>query len=74
MSRSAFAQRFRALVGLPPVDYLARWRIHSAARILRSSDRAVASVAASPPTPMPGPRPASSPASADGELAGDPGP
>jgi AraC-like DNA-binding protein len=45
MSRSAFAQRFRALVGLPPVDYLVRWRVHSAARALRSSDRTVASVA-----------------------------
>jgi AraC-like DNA-binding protein len=46
MSRSAFAQRFRALVGLPPMDYLVRWRIHSAAHLLRSSDRTVASVAA----------------------------
>jgi AraC-like DNA-binding protein len=45
MSRSAFAQRFRALVGLPPMDYLVRWRIHAAARALRSGDRAVASVA-----------------------------
>ena len=46
MSRSAFAARFRALVGLSPMDYLVRWRVHSAARILRSSDRTVASVAA----------------------------
>jgi AraC-like DNA-binding protein len=46
LSRSSFAQRFRELVGLPPVDYLVRWRIQSAARILRSSDRTVASVAA----------------------------
>jgi AraC-like DNA-binding protein len=45
MSRSAFAERFRSLVGLPPMDYLLRWRIHSAARVLRSSDRTVASVA-----------------------------
>lgn len=46
MSRSAFAQRFRTLVGLPPMDYLVRWRVHSAARTLRFSDRTVASVAA----------------------------
>jgi AraC-like DNA-binding protein len=45
MSRSAFALRFRTLVGLPPLDYLARWRIQSAARLLRSTDRTVASIA-----------------------------
>jgi AraC-like DNA-binding protein len=26
MSRSAFTQRFKTLVGLPPLDYLKRWR------------------------------------------------
>jgi AraC-like DNA-binding protein len=45
MSRSTFALRFKAMVGLPPLDYLARWRIRSAARALRSSDRTVGSVA-----------------------------
>jgi AraC-like DNA-binding protein len=33
------------LVGLPPLDYLARWRIRSAGRALRSTDRTVSSVA-----------------------------
>jgi AraC-like DNA-binding protein len=45
MSRSSFALRFRTLVGLPPVDYLARWRILAAGRALRSTDRTVHSVA-----------------------------
>jgi AraC-like DNA-binding protein len=45
MSRSTFALRFKTLVGLPPLDYLARWRIRSAARMLRTSDRTVGSVA-----------------------------
>ncbi|MFJ4847038.1 MULTISPECIES: AraC family transcriptional regulator [unclassified Streptomyces] len=46
MSRSAFAQRFRSLVGRPPLDYLMRWRIQRAAAALRGGDRTVASVAA----------------------------
>jgi AraC-like DNA-binding protein len=46
MSRSSFAERFRALVGVPPLDYLVRWRIHTAARALRSTDRTVAVIAA----------------------------
>ncbi|MBP2479164.1 AraC-like DNA-binding protein [Crossiella equi] len=46
LSRSTFAQRFRDLVGLPPLDYLARWRLHSAERALRHGDRTVSSVAA----------------------------
>ncbi|WP_345628161.1 helix-turn-helix domain-containing protein [Rugosimonospora acidiphila] len=43
--RSAFAERYRAIVGLPPLDYLARWRVHSASRILRATDRTVGSLA-----------------------------
>ncbi|GAA3745504.1 AraC family transcriptional regulator [Streptomyces tremellae] len=46
MSRAAFASRFRALVGLPPLDYLQRWRVLAAGRELRTGDRTVASVAA----------------------------
>jgi AraC-like DNA-binding protein len=46
MSRSSFALRFRALVGLPPLDYLVRWRIQLAARALRSTDRTVAAIGA----------------------------
>ncbi|MEO3810436.1 AraC family transcriptional regulator [Sphaerisporangium sp. B11E5] len=46
MSRSAFALRFKTLVGLAPLDYLLRWRMRSAAEALRGGDRTVASVAA----------------------------
>lgn len=45
MSRSSFALHFKTLVGLPPLDYLLRWRMRSAAQALRSGDRTVASVA-----------------------------
>jgi AraC-like DNA-binding protein len=44
MSRSAFAARFRALVGQPPLDYLITWRMHRAAYALRTTGRSVASV------------------------------
>jgi AraC-like DNA-binding protein len=42
MSRSSFAMRFKALVGLPPLDYLIRWRMQTAARDLRSTKRTIA--------------------------------
>ncbi len=45
MSRSAFSEKFKALVGEPPLAYLARWRLHSAARMLRSSNAKLAQVA-----------------------------
>jgi AraC-like DNA-binding protein len=35
MSRSAFAARFRALVGEAPLAYLTRWRMHLATGLLR---------------------------------------
>ena len=44
MSRSSFAMRFRTLVGLPPLDYLVRWRMQIAARALRVTDRTVAAI------------------------------
>lgn len=44
MSRSSFAMRFRALVGLPPLDYLVRWRMQNAARSLRFTSRTVAAI------------------------------
>ena len=47
LSRSSFALRFRALVGLPPLDYLVRWRMQLAARALRSTTRTVAAIGAS---------------------------
>jgi AraC-like DNA-binding protein len=46
MSRSSFAVRFRSLVGLPPLDYLVRWRMQIAARALRFTDRTVAAIGA----------------------------
>ncbi|WP_245330455.1 AraC family transcriptional regulator [Bradyrhizobium sp. AS23.2] len=35
MSRSAFSRRFKSLVGLPPLDYLLRWRMRLACDQLR---------------------------------------
>ena len=37
MSRAAFARRFTALVGEPPLTYLTRWRMDIAGRLLRES-------------------------------------
>jgi AraC-like DNA-binding protein len=45
MSRSAFAARFTTLVGEPPLQYLARWRMTIAARLLREGQLSVAAVA-----------------------------
>ncbi|GAA5017688.1 AraC family transcriptional regulator [Streptomyces siamensis] len=45
MSRSHFAARFSELVGTPPLEYLANWRIRSAARELRTGNRTLASLA-----------------------------
>ncbi len=46
MSRSRFAARFTALVGRPPLDYLAEWRMQRARGLLRSGTASVAAVAA----------------------------
>ena len=35
-SRSVLAQRFTEMVGVPPMQYLAQWRIQLAASLLRS--------------------------------------
>lgn len=45
MSRSAFAARFTELVGEPPLQYLARWRMTIAAQRLRDDDAPIADVA-----------------------------
>ena len=45
MSRTAFAERFRAIVGQPPLDYLTGWRLQIAADRLRRSDESVATIA-----------------------------
>jgi AraC family transcriptional regulator, activator of mtrCDE len=47
MSRSAFSDRFRAVVGQPPMHYLTELRLTRAARLLRSTDATVADVARS---------------------------
>mgnify|MGYP001489642897 CR=1 FL=1 len=36
LSRSAFAERFARLVGEPPLRYVTRWRLYTAARLLDS--------------------------------------
>lgn len=45
MSRSAFAARFRARVGLTPLDYVARWRMFRAGAMLRRDQGSVAEIA-----------------------------
>ena len=47
LSRSALAERFAALVGEPPIQYLMRWRLALAAQTLRSGADAIARVAES---------------------------
>ena len=44
LSRSALAERFTHLIGLPPIQYLANWRMQVAAGLLARGDK-VASVA-----------------------------
>ncbi len=45
MSRSAFAQYFRAVVGVPPLQHLTRWRMYRARCLLGNSDLALARIA-----------------------------
>lgn len=47
MSRSAFSERFRSLVGQPPMRYLTELRLARAARLLRSTDATLSDVARS---------------------------
>lgn len=44
MSRSQFAERFRLLVGEPPMIYLARWRMLRARELLRETRRPLADI------------------------------
>lgn len=46
LSRAAFARRFTALVGEPPMAYLTRWRMTTAAKLLRESGAPLTTVAA----------------------------
>ena len=45
LSRSVFCARFLRLLGQPPMQYLARWRMEAAAGLLRGSKSPVVSVA-----------------------------
>lgn len=45
ISRSALAQRFTELLGQPPMQYLARWRLQIAAQELLSGGKTLATVA-----------------------------
>lgn len=45
MSRSAFASRFHAVLGVTPAEYVAQWRLGRAAQLLRQG-RSLATVAA----------------------------
>ncbi|QKW33061.1 AraC family transcriptional regulator [Actinomadura sp. NAK00032] len=45
LSRAAFARRFTALVGRPPLGYLTWWRLTTAARILIREDVPLAAIA-----------------------------
>ena len=45
MSRSAFAARFAALVGEPPMHYVTRWRMHAAVTWLQEGDATLGELA-----------------------------
>ena len=45
LSRSALHERFVELIGQPPMQYLAHWRMQLGARLLREGDATVASIA-----------------------------
>ena len=44
MSRTSFAVRFKAIIGVAPITYLTRWRISLAQKRLRSDDTSVADI------------------------------
>jgi AraC-like DNA-binding protein len=46
LSRSAFAERFAALIGVPPMQYLSSWRLQVATQYLERHGISVAQVAA----------------------------
>jgi AraC-like DNA-binding protein len=45
LSRSAFAERFAEVLGVPPLTYLTRWRMQVAARRLRDTHHGIAAIA-----------------------------
>ncbi len=46
LSRAPFARRFAAMIGQPSLTYLTWWRMTMAARLLRTSDAPLKSIAA----------------------------
>jgi AraC-like DNA-binding protein len=46
LSRSVLAERFLALVGIPPMNYLAKWRMQIASELLSGGNANFASIAA----------------------------
>ncbi len=46
LSRTALADRFRSVMGISPMQYLAMWRLQLASRLLRRSDLSIAQAAA----------------------------
>ena len=47
MSRTTFTERFKALVGLPPLSYLIGWRMAVAGVALRTGDKSLSAIAES---------------------------
>jgi AraC-like DNA-binding protein len=47
MSRSAFALKFKELLGETPLDYLTNWRMYKATRMLQEDDKKLFEVARS---------------------------
>jgi AraC-like DNA-binding protein len=45
VSRSVLDQRFRSVLGRPPIRYLSEWRMHLADDLLASTDAGIASIA-----------------------------
>ena len=45
-SRSVLADRFKSILGQPPMQYIASWRLQLATSMLRNGDRALAEIAA----------------------------
>ncbi len=46
MSRTVFAERFAELIGIPPMHYIAKWRMQVASELLIGSNATLASIAA----------------------------
>jgi AraC-like DNA-binding protein len=46
LSRSVLAERFNDMVGMPPIQYLAKWRMQIAAGLLSGGNTNIANIAA----------------------------